>query len=167
MRPASYVIGALALLKVGVASAQDHYARPPDPSQSQAFLEPSDPTLRLSVGPAIRMAGAGTAGGLGVALDLGARAVGGRLSGTWVRVGSDGGLSQYAAEIWVDFGAERRLRPIVGAGAAVGRLEEMDASGSLHTSRSNTYSRSPGPTHASASTCKAHFLRYAPRIRPT
>jgi hypothetical protein len=134
MKPASFLMGALLSLQAGVASAQDRYARPPDPSSFPAAVESSEPTLRLGVGPAIRVAGGGTAGGLGVALDLGARAVGGRLSGTWVRVGSDGGLSQYGAEIWVDFGAERRLRPIVGAGAAVGRLEQVDTSGSLHTS---------------------------------
>jgi hypothetical protein len=49
-------------------------------------------------------------------------------------VGSDGGLAQYTAELWVDFGAARRLRPILGAGAGVGRLDEAAANGGISTS---------------------------------
>ncbi len=96
--------------------------------------EPSDTPFRLGVGPALRFTGEGTAGGLGASLDLGARAEGGRFSATWVRVGSDGGLSQYTAELWVDFGAQRRLRPIIGAGAGVARIDEAAGAGALSTS---------------------------------
>src|SRR5262249_25449009 len=55
-------------------------------------------------------------------------------SGTWARAGSDGGLSQYTAELWVDLGRERALRPIVGAGAGVARIDTADPSGEVMTS---------------------------------
>ncbi len=86
------------------------------------------------MGPALRAGADHTHGGLVTMLDIGSKAAGGRLSGTWSHVGSDGGLSQYTAELWVDFGARRRLHPIVGAGAGVARLENDDGSGSLRTS---------------------------------
>jgi hypothetical protein len=73
-------------------------------------------------------------GGLSTAADIGAKASGARLSGTWAKVGSDGGLSQYTAELWVDFGGHRRIRPILGAGAGLARLDTADAAGALHGS---------------------------------
>src|SRR5437773_11666776 len=102
MRPWICPIFATCLLFSGVAAAQTRYAQPPDQViDNPLSFEPSDAVLRLGVGPALRIAGDGTAGGLGVSLDLGARAEGGRFSATWVRAGSDGGLSQYTAELWV------------------------------------------------------------------
>src|ERR1051325_7405933 len=70
-------------------------------------------TARLSVGPELRIAESATDGGLAATLDLGPRALGPRLSGAWVRVGSTDGLSQYGPDLYVDCGAARRLHPIV------------------------------------------------------
>ncbi len=128
------VLAVLLLLWAGRARAQS-YARPPDGyAQSPSYVEPSDSTFRLSAGPALRIDSHRAHGGLATALDIGSRAAGARLSGTWARVGSDGGLSQYTAELWVDFGAERRLRPILAAGAGLALLDEVGADGSLRTS---------------------------------
>ncbi len=91
-------------------------------------------SVRVSVGPGLRVSEAATDGGLVAAIDVGSGAVGARASGSWVRVGSDVGLSQYGGDIWVDFGGERRLRPIVAAGAAVARLNHREADGSVETS---------------------------------
>jgi hypothetical protein len=135
MRPLICAIFAAWLFYSGTAEAQTRYAQPPDGvGDYPPSYEPPDALLRLGVGPALRIAKEGTAGGLGLAIDLGARSQGGRLSATWVRAGSDGGLSQYTAELWVDFGAQRRLRPIVGAGAGVARLDEASPTGSISTS---------------------------------
>ncbi|HEX9296383.1 MAG TPA: hypothetical protein VF881_11120, partial [Polyangiaceae bacterium] len=102
------VLVGLLLLWTGRATAQSGYARPPDGAwPNPSYAEPSDSTFRLSVGPALRIDSHRAHGGLVTALDIGARAAGGRLSGTWAGVGSEGGLSQYTAELWVDFGAER------------------------------------------------------------
>jgi hypothetical protein len=72
-------------------------------------------------------------GGLEATLDIGARAAGARLSGSWVRAGGENGLSQYTAELWIDFGRERRLHPILGAGAGVARLDLTDEAGATMT----------------------------------
>src|SRR5689334_20643023 len=118
MRSVVVPIFATCLLSSEVVAAPTRYAVPPDDAvDNPNGYEPSDALLRLGVGPALRVARDGTAGGLDVSLDVGARAEGGRLSATWIRAGSDRGLSQYTAELWVDFGAQRRLRPIIGAGA--------------------------------------------------
>lgn len=135
MRPVICSLFATCLLSTGVAAAQTRYAQPPDQViDNPAGFEPSDALLRLGVGPALRVAGDGTAGGLGASLDLGARSQGGRFSATWIRAGGDRGLSQYTAELWVDFGAQRRLRPIIGAGAGVARLDETAPAGGISTS---------------------------------
>jgi hypothetical protein len=133
MNARSYFVGTLLLTWTGAVQAQG-YARPPDDSWEYPVVEPPDSTLRLSVGPALRTGADHTHGGLVTMLDIGSKAAGGRLSGTWSHVGSDGGLSQYTAELWVDFGARRRLHPIVGAGAGVARLEEDDGTGALRAS---------------------------------
>jgi len=135
MRSLVLPIFATCLLSTGVVAAQTRYAQPPDEvMDNPRNYEPSDALLRLGAGPAIRVAGDGAAGGLGVSLDVGARAEGGRLSATWIRAGSDRGLSQYTAELWVDFGAQRRLRPIIGAGGGVARLDEAAQGGGVSTS---------------------------------
>ncbi len=135
MNARSCIAGTILLTWTGAAQAQGRYARPPDDSWDYPVVaEPPESTLRLSVGPALRTGADHTHGGLLTMLDIGSKAAGGRLSGTWSHVGSDGGLSQYTAELWVDFGAHRRLHPIVGAGAGLARLEENDAAGALRTS---------------------------------
>ncbi len=87
-------------------------------------------TVRVHTGPSLRVNEDSPNGGLFAALDVGEKAAGLRASGTWVRVGSDGGMSQYAAELWIDFGHNRRLHPILGAGAGVARLDRVSGSGS-------------------------------------
>lgn len=99
------------------------YAAPPEPE----FLPRS--AVCIHTGPSLRVDERSPQGGLFAAIDVGEKAAGVRASGTWVRVGSDGGLAQYAAELWIDFGHDRRLHPILGAGAGVARLERASASG--------------------------------------
>jgi hypothetical protein len=130
----SCFVGTILLTWTGATQAQGRYARPPDDGWVEPAVDAPESTLRLSVGPAVRAGTDQTHGGLVTMLDVGSKAAGGRLTGTWSHVGSDGGLSQYTAELWVDFGARRRLHPIVGAGAGVARLEENDGAGSLRTS---------------------------------
>jgi hypothetical protein len=74
-----------------------------------------------------------TSPGLFAALDLGQRAVGGRLSAWWLRAGSEQGLSAYTAELWIDFRHRDALHPILGAGASFlhgGALGERENAGS-------------------------------------
>jgi hypothetical protein len=73
-------------------------------------------TLRFHVGPAVLARP--TSPGLFVALDVGPRAVGGRLSACWLRTDSDQGLSAYTAELWIDFRHRYTLHPVLGAGAS-------------------------------------------------
>jgi hypothetical protein len=73
-------------------------------------------TLRFHVGPALLVGP--TSPGLFTALDLGPRAVGGRLSASWLRAESDQGLSAYTAELWIDFRHRYALHPVLGAGAS-------------------------------------------------
>jgi hypothetical protein len=86
-------------------------------------------TVRVHVGPTLRFSEAETNGGLYVAMDVGPRAAGVRASGAWVRAGADHGMSQYAAELWIDFGVGRELHPVIGAGAGIARLESTSADG--------------------------------------
>jgi hypothetical protein len=135
MKPLACVVGSILLLSAHAARAQSAFARPPDGYwEGPRAFDPPESTVRLNVGPALRIGSAPMLGGLAAAVDVGARAAGARISGSWFRAGSDGGLSQYAAELWIDFGAPRRLRPIVAAGAGVARLDANDARGSLETS---------------------------------
>jgi hypothetical protein len=107
------------------ASNQEAYPLDADPASTQ----PS--TVRVSVGPTLRVADPKTDGGLHVALDVGARAAGLRASGSWVRTSSEHGISQYAAELWIDFGAGRTLHPILGAGVGVARVEREEQTATL------------------------------------
>jgi hypothetical protein len=135
MNARTFLLGGILLTCAGTAEAQGRYARPPDDGwEYPTVVESTESTVRLSVGPALRAGADHTNGGLVTLLDIGSKAAGGRFSGTWSQVGSDGGLSQYTAELWVDFGARRRLHPIVGAGAGLARLETDDGAGSLRTS---------------------------------
>lgn len=126
-----------------IASAETEFAQPPNSPlvseqsnwewrEAERRIEPTS-TVRVSVGPGLRVSSAEPQGGLFVALDVGARAAGVRGSASWLRAGSDQGVSQYAAELWIDFGAGRALRPIIGAGAGVARLASRDADGAAST----------------------------------
>jgi hypothetical protein len=135
-----------ALTAVRPALAQ--FAEPPDPPEEPALaVDPDEDTdrrrdlddddaesfellprssLRVFTGPALRISNEAADGGLFVALDVGARAAGARISGMWLRAGSPGGMSQYAGEIWIDFGAGERIHPILAAGAGMARLDLAD-----------------------------------------
>jgi hypothetical protein len=67
-----------------------------------------------------------TSPGLFTALDVGQRAVGGRLSACWLRAGSEQGLSAYTAELWIDFRHRHTLHPVLGAGASFLRGGALD-----------------------------------------
>jgi hypothetical protein len=109
----------LFVLAPSVARAESEFAEPP----TRGNYEPAASIVRASIGPALRVSQQAADGGLALAIDIGSRATGGRLFGSWVRVGSDRGLSEYTAELWIDFGLERRLHPIIAAGAGIARLE--------------------------------------------
>ena len=105
--------------------------REPPAVETVAFEEPS--MVRVSVGPALRVSKEAADGGLAAAIDFGSGPAGARISGAWVRVGSERGLAEYRAELFIDFGADKRLHPILGAGAAVARLDSMGDDGELET----------------------------------
>jgi hypothetical protein len=135
---------AVALLCPAPARAEHGYARPPGeaappaddyavpvddpPARPDDFYE-QESALRVSTGPVLRATSERADGGLGAAVDIGAKAAGVRFSGSWVGVGGDRGLSQYDAQLWLDFGADERLHPIVAAGAGLARLESAVAEG--------------------------------------
>jgi hypothetical protein len=143
-----YAVPALlfALGTPSTAAAQSGYAHPPDADRDRTYADPPDryadppdghglaSSFRLAVGPAVRLAEHGLDGGLSAAVDIGSRAAGGRLQASWIRAGSDRGLSEYAAQLFIDFGAERRLHPIVSAGAGAARLDTVSADGGIATS---------------------------------
>jgi hypothetical protein len=148
----SVVVLALLLLAPSRARAEAGFAVPPEralaaesrydaerendgeapPFESAQLTQPS--SLRVGVGPALRVAEPEANGGLYVALDIGARAAGVRASAAWTRAGAEHGVSQYTAELWIDFGVGRELHPIIGAGAGVARVEDKDAAGDDVTS---------------------------------
>jgi hypothetical protein len=145
-RPLAFLF--LALLYPCRANAQE-FAEPPRAPLERVEAPPSDrapaeeeiaidfvpsSSLRVSVGPVLRVAKGLTDGGLAAAVDIGSGAAGARLSGSWVRVGSDVGLAEYRGELFIDFGTDRRLHPIVGAGAGVARLGSREADGTTQIS---------------------------------
>jgi hypothetical protein len=102
--------------------------------ESEPERDLPESTVRLHVGPGLRISETDPHGGLFAAVDVGRHAAGARVSGSWVRVGSEGGVSQYTGELWIDFAHRSPLHPIVGAGAGVARLEERNsATGELET----------------------------------
>jgi hypothetical protein len=103
---------------------EPYYDQPHSHYHHDGYVEPLPrSTVRLFTGPALRISQDSPDGGLFAALDIGERAAGLRLSGAWVRVGAERGLSQYAGELWIDFGHDQRLHPILGAGAGAARLD--------------------------------------------
>lgn len=98
-----------------------------EPYRRQVEPEPRS-TVRLHTGPALRLADESARVGLLAAADIGSGPAGVRASGTWIGTGADAGFSLYAAELFVDFGKEGRLHPIVAAGAGLCRLELENAS---------------------------------------
>ncbi len=139
--PLRWISFALGLASVALAPpARADYAPPPEPSpyrpdeppyrpdeppdyrrdEQEPWAEPpfspSSSTVRFHVGPAVLINPSGP--GLFTALDIGQRAVGGRLSASWLRAESAQGLSAYTAELWIDFRHRYTLHPILGAGAS-------------------------------------------------
>src|SRR4051812_11193475 len=135
-RPFPLIVRSLALAaSLGTTEAQADFARPPDspysppdtnreePPAADGRAEPWEPpaevtasTFRFHVGPALLLQPSSP--GLLTALDIGQRAVGARLSGSWLRSESQQGLSAYSAELWIDLRHRYQLHPIVGAGAS-------------------------------------------------
>jgi hypothetical protein len=118
---------------LAVVEPRAHDHEPPLEEELASDFVPSS-SLRVSVGPVLRVAKGLTDGGLAAAVDVGSGAAGARLSGSWVRVGSDVGLAEYRGELFIDFGADRRLHPIIGAGAGVARLGTRATDGTTKTS---------------------------------
>ncbi len=99
-----------------------HRVEPPLEDGRREAIEPWEPpahasTFRFHVGPAALLQP--TSSGLFTALDIGRRAVGARVSASWLRAESDQGLSAYTAELWIDFRNREELHPVVGAGASL------------------------------------------------
>lgn len=107
---------------------EDHYERR-EPAVPRDDLEPRS-TVRVFTGPALRVSDDTARGGLGLAVDAGARGAGARFAGTWVRSGTQGGSSEYEAELWLDFAEHDPIHPILAAGAALARLDR-DVGGRL------------------------------------
>jgi hypothetical protein len=127
-----------------IAAAEPGFARPPDeplvvaegesrPDPEPFRLRTQNAFVRASVGPALRVSDAATDGGLYAAVDLGARATGLRLSGAWMRAGADQGLSQYSAELFIDFGTDKLLHPQLAAGAGLARVGTRNSAGGTDT----------------------------------
>jgi hypothetical protein len=101
--------------------ADPNRQEPPPTEEHAGRVEPWEPpakpsTFRFNVGPAVLLQPAGP--GLFTALDIGERAVGARLSGTWLRAESEQGLAAYSAELWLDLRHRYDLHPVLGAGAS-------------------------------------------------
>jgi hypothetical protein len=145
-RSSSLVLFACLLPRV--AAADPGFASPPPgaplvtersnwddraPDSRPDWRPDSNSTLRVSIGPGLRFSSHDPVGGLSVALDVGARAAGVRASAAWLRASSERGLSQYDAELWIDFGAGQQLHPVVAAGAGLARVDSVDAEGEKTT----------------------------------
>ncbi len=102
----------------------------PAPRFEEPFYHPTS-TVRFGVGPVLRLSEPGADGGLGLTIDVGSDAAGVRFSGQWVKTGAERGLAQYAGELWLDFGHDKRLHPIIGAGAGLARVDLAQADGSI------------------------------------
>jgi hypothetical protein len=101
-----------------------------DDSSSSSYYPRS--VVRIGVGPVGRLSSDGVSPGLITSLDFGRGPAGFRLTGAWLDVGSEHGLSQYTGELTVDFGGHSRFRPVIGAGAGLGRTSSsVDADGSV------------------------------------
>jgi len=94
---------------------------PPEEAPSAWSMPPRSSFFRMFVGPAGKFDASNALAGLFVAMELGRGPTGFRVSGAWMDVGSQHGISQYTGELTVDFGGRARVRPVVGAGGGVAR----------------------------------------------
>jgi hypothetical protein len=108
---------------------------PPHTEAREERVEPGEPaadssTFRFHVGPAMLLEPKSP--GLFTALDVGQRAVGARVSASWLRPETEQGISAYSAELWIDFRHRYELHPVLGAGASFlrgGALGEHESAG--------------------------------------
>jgi hypothetical protein len=91
-------------------------------SEPELSEEAPPSTVRLFVGPALRVSSLGARVGALAAAEFGRRAAGLRLTGAWADAGAERGLSQYTGEFWLDLGMGELYHPILGAGAGVARV---------------------------------------------
>jgi hypothetical protein len=104
----------------------------PGPSSSGFQQEDSRSIVRVLVGPSAKFDAESAAPGLLVGADLGKGPAGVRLSAAWMNVGTDHGISQYTAELTLDFGGRSRIRPVLGAGGGYARTSSsMNDDGTL------------------------------------
>ena len=140
-----------ALLAAWPFAARAEFAEPPpgsavaypvgppvDQEQTALVVDESDAAtaeslIRLHAGPALRIHREGARLGAWAAADIGASATGLRVTGAWIDVGAQSGLAQYTAELWIDLGQRRRLRPVVGVGAGLGRVPTSTSDGEERT----------------------------------
>lgn len=125
----------VALTCSGVAKAQ--YAVAPEANDAAHWREPvpavfEETLLRARVGPALRVAHDSTTAGLGTALEAGRRS-GLRVAAIWTAVGELTGAEQYGADLWLSFAGTERLRPTLGAGAALIRARVASSSSAGRT----------------------------------
>ena len=118
--PACTAIACAVVCSATSAAASTPFAEPPDDGHREPIIaeDPVEPsydhhhghhgysdfyhpksTVRLGVGPALRLEESSAKGGLFTHLDVGTEATGLRLSASWVGVGSRNGLSQYGGEL--------------------------------------------------------------------
>jgi hypothetical protein len=130
----AFAAGAVALTAPDEARAEN-FATPP-PSYNRTLIvrdgydsdlddaiiaEPRASIVRLLVGPSGKLSPDGAAPGMLAAFEIGRGPTGFRLTGAWLDVGSETGLSQYTGELTIDFGGRSRFRPVIGAGGGVAR----------------------------------------------
>jgi len=146
LAPPAVLVG-MALLAAPAIARADGFATPPgddevavvrddrfDPGPLPSRFEEEDPRsiIRLLVGPSAKFDAESAAPGLLVGADLGKGPAGVRLSAAWMNVGTDHGISQYTAELTLDFGGRSRIRPVVGAGGGYARTSSsMNDDGTL------------------------------------
>ena len=95
--------------------------------------------IRFLVGPSAKFDAESAAPGLLVAADIGKGPAGFRLTGAWMNVGTDHGISQYTGELTLDFGGRSRIRPVIGAGGGVARTSDSkNADGTRDTENGAT-----------------------------
>jgi len=143
MRRTPWIAGLLTLISALPASAQT-YADPPypprhgqapvyypvdppppdDPYDTQAWRRSELSPFRFHVGGAGRILEDEVTPGFMTALDIGRGPAGFRLSGSWLRVGSDDGVAHYTGELTLDLGGRMSWRPVLGAGAGLARVYE-------------------------------------------
>ena len=87
------------------------YDPPPRDAIDFAPFEPDPSVVRFFVGPAGKLDRGSATAGLLTAVDIGKGPAGFRLTGAWMDVGGERGLSQYTGELTIDFGGRSEPPP--------------------------------------------------------